>query len=119
MCLGSAEIAAPEIEHDRRTLFPLPARPRRGHGEGAPGEAHRAPGGLPRPRRLRLFLPADRDGAQISLATVRREVDKALAERPIHAPERHASLQVARLTKALCHADFKLERVIFGPSRPT
>jgi hypothetical protein len=46
---------------------------------------------------------------KISLATVKREVDQALAERPIHAPERHASLQVARLTKALCHADFKLE----------
>ena len=45
---------------------------------------------------------------QISLATVRREVDKALADRPVHAPERHASLQVTRLTRALCHADFKL-----------
>ncbi|HKN27852.1 MAG TPA: helix-turn-helix domain-containing protein [Roseiarcus sp.] len=45
---------------------------------------------------------------KVSLATVRREVDKALAERPLHAPERHASLQVARLTKALCHAEFKL-----------
>ena len=44
----------------------------------------------------------------VSLATVRREVDKALAERPLHAPERHASLQVERLSKALCHADFKL-----------
>ena len=43
---------------------------------------------------------------KVSLATVRREVDKALAERPIHAPGRHASLQVARLTRALCHADF-------------
>ena len=45
---------------------------------------------------------------KVSLATVRREVDKALAERPIHAPERHVSLQVARLSRALCHADFKL-----------
>ena len=45
---------------------------------------------------------------KVSLATVRREVDKALAERPLHAPERHASLQVERLSKALCHADFKL-----------
>ena len=44
----------------------------------------------------------------VSLATVRREVDKALAERPLQAPERYASLQVARLTRALCHADFKL-----------
>src|SRR5271165_6843386 len=47
-------------------------------------------------------------GMQISLATVRREVDKALAERPVHAPERHASLQVTRLNKALCRADFIL-----------
>lgn len=46
----------------------------------------------------------------VGLATVRREVDKALAERPLHAPERHASLQVARLSRALCHADFKLAR---------
>jgi len=45
---------------------------------------------------------------RVSLATVRREVDKALAERPLHAPERHASLQIARLSRALCHADFKL-----------
>jgi len=45
---------------------------------------------------------------KVSLATVRREVDKALAEQPLHAPERHASLQVARLSKALLHADFKL-----------
>ncbi len=45
---------------------------------------------------------------RVSLATVRREVDKALAERPIHAPERHAALQVERLTRALCHADLKL-----------
>ncbi len=47
---------------------------------------------------------------QISVATVRREVDKALAERPVHAPERHASLQVTRLNKALCRADFILSK---------
>jgi hypothetical protein len=46
---------------------------------------------------------------EISLATVRREVDKALAERPLQAPERYAALQVARLTKALRHAGFQLE----------
>ena len=45
---------------------------------------------------------------KVSLATVRREVDQALAERPLHAPERHASLQVERLTRALSHADYKL-----------
>jgi hypothetical protein len=45
---------------------------------------------------------------KVSLATVQREVDKALAERPLHAPERHASLQIVRLSRALCHADFKL-----------
>ena len=45
---------------------------------------------------------------KVSLATVRREVDEALAERPLQAPERYASLQVERLTRALCHADHKL-----------
>ena len=45
---------------------------------------------------------------RLSLATVRREVDKALAERLLHAPERFARLRVARLTWALSHADFKL-----------
>ena len=44
----------------------------------------------------------------VSLATVRPEVDKALAERP-HARERFARLQVARLTKALSHVDLKIE----------
>jgi hypothetical protein len=55
---------------------------------------------------------------KVSLATVRREVDKALAERPILAPERYVTLQVARLTKALSYADLKLERGdvrAFGP----
>ena len=46
----------------------------------------------------------------ISLDTVRREVGKALADRPVEAPERYASLQVARLTKALLHADLRIER---------
>jgi Homeodomain-like domain len=36
---------------------------------------------------------------KISLATVRRAVDKAPAERPIHAPQRYAALQVERLTR--------------------
>jgi Homeodomain-like domain len=45
---------------------------------------------------------------KISLATVRREVDKALAERP--PPRARAPCRTAgeRLTKALCHADCKL-----------
>lgn len=46
----------------------------------------------------------------LSLATVRRAVDKAIAERPLGAPERYLRLQVTRLTKALSHADFKLEQ---------
>jgi DNA-binding transcriptional regulator LsrR (DeoR family) len=55
----------------------------------------------------------------VSLATVHREVDKALAERPIHAPEHYLFLQVARLTKALSYADLKLERATSGRSGPT
>jgi hypothetical protein len=56
---------------------------------------------------------------KISLATVRREVDKALAERPIHAPERHASLQVARrLATVRREVDKALaERPIHAPER--
>jgi DNA-binding CsgD family transcriptional regulator len=36
-----------------------------------------------------------------SVATVRREIDRALAERRLDAPERFAQVQVARLVKAL------------------
>ncbi len=42
--------------------------------------------------------------------TVRRILDTAVAERRLDAPERFARVQVARLTKALSHADFKLEQ---------
>ncbi len=45
-----------------------------------------------------------------SLATVRRILDRSIAERRLDAPERYVRVQVARLTKALGHADFKLEQ---------
>jgi transposase len=45
-----------------------------------------------------------------SAATVRRIVDTAVAERRLDAPERFARVQVARLSKALSHADDRLER---------
>lgn len=45
-----------------------------------------------------------------STSTVRRIVDAALADRRLDAPERFARVQVARLTKALSHADLKLEQ---------
>ncbi len=38
---------------------------------------------------------------EISVATVRREFDRAIAERRLDAPERYARVQVARLHKAL------------------
>jgi DNA-binding CsgD family transcriptional regulator len=47
---------------------------------------------------------------KISVATVRRAVDRAIAERRLDAPERYIHLQVARLSRALCHADFKLAK---------
>src|ERR1700722_7900306 len=37
----------------------------------------------------------------VSLATVRREVDKAIDQRPLDAPDRYVRLQVTRLTRAL------------------
>jgi hypothetical protein len=46
----------------------------------------------------------------VSVATVRRMLDKAIDERRLDTSERFARVQVARLTKALCHADDKLER---------
>jgi hypothetical protein len=45
-----------------------------------------------------------------STSTVRRIVDTAVADRRLDAPERFARVQVARLSKALSHADDRLER---------
>ena len=53
-----------------------------------------------------------------SALTVRRIVDSAVAERRLDAPDRYVRLQVARLTKALRHADFRIEKGelrAFGP----
>jgi hypothetical protein len=46
---------------------------------------------------------------QASAATVRREIDRALAERRLDAPEHFASVQVARLMKALRLAEAAIE----------
>jgi hypothetical protein len=46
---------------------------------------------------------------QASAATVRRELDRALAERRLDAPEHFASVQVARLMKALRLAEAAIE----------
>ena len=46
---------------------------------------------------------------QASAATVRREIDQALAERRLDAPERFAQVQVARLMKALRLAEAAIE----------
>lgn len=47
--------------------------------------------------------------AQASASTVRREIDKALAERRLDAPEQFARVQVARLVKALRLAEAAIE----------
>ena len=44
-----------------------------------------------------------------SVATVRREIDRALAERRLDAPESFAQVQVARLMKALRLAEAAVE----------
>jgi hypothetical protein len=46
---------------------------------------------------------------QTSAATVRREIDRALAERRLDAPEHFARVQVARLVKALRLAEAAIE----------
>ncbi len=50
------------------------------------------------------------EAAKVSAATVRREIDRAIAERRLDAPERYVHVQVARLTKALRLADAAIER---------
>jgi hypothetical protein len=47
---------------------------------------------------------------EMSVATVRRELDRAIAERRLDAPERYARLQIARLNKALRVADGRLDK---------
>ena len=47
--------------------------------------------------------------AQASAASVRREIDRALSERQLDAPERFARVQVARLVKALLLAEAAIE----------
>jgi hypothetical protein len=44
-----------------------------------------------------------------SVATVRREIDRALAERRLDAPERFAQLQISRLVKPLRLAEAAIE----------
>jgi len=46
----------------------------------------------------------------ISVATVRREIDRAIAARQIRAPEQHVRLQIARVTKALALLDMRISR---------
>ena len=47
---------------------------------------------------------------KVSVKTVRREIDRAIASRRFDAPERYAHLQVARLTRALRLADALIDR---------
>ncbi len=49
------------------------------------------------------------EAAKVSLATVQRAIDRAIAERRLDAPDRYMHLQVARLTKALRLADASIE----------
>ena len=50
------------------------------------------------------------EASHASVRTIRREIDRALDERRLDAPERYVHLQVARLTKALRLADYHIER---------
>ena len=47
---------------------------------------------------------------RISVATVRREVDRALAKQPPDSAERYIALQLARVQKALLYVDYRLEK---------
>lgn len=50
------------------------------------------------------------EAGKVSVATVRRELDRAIAERRLDAPDRYVHLQVARFTKALRLVDMRMDR---------
>jgi hypothetical protein len=50
------------------------------------------------------------EARKVSVKTVSREIERAVAERQLDAPDRFVHLQVARLTKALRLADLRIER---------
>ena len=52
-----------------------------------------------------------------SVATVRREVDRALAQQTPHSTERYVALQMARVQKALLYVDLQLEEGNCGRCR--
>ena len=57
----------------------------------------------------------------VGVATVRREIDRAIAARRVQAPEKHVRLQIARATKALALLDLRLsngEMAAVGPFQP-
>ena len=50
------------------------------------------------------------EARKVSVKTVSREIDRAVAERRLDAPDRFVHLQVARLTKALRLVDIRIDR---------
>ena len=57
------------------------------------------------------------DARKVSVRTIQREIEHAVAERRLDAPDRFVHLQVARLTKALRVADIRLDRANWPRSR--
>jgi hypothetical protein len=92
----------------------LPAPPRPAPNTEAKRRARRSTRIARRERAFNL-MASDYTHSQIakmartSVAAVRREIDRALAERPLETPERFARLQVARLIKALRLAEAAVE----------
>ena len=50
------------------------------------------------------------EAMKVTPLSVRRAVDRAIAERRLDSPDRYVHLQVARLSKALLAADMRIER---------
>lgn len=44
----------------------------------------------------------------VSVTTVRREIERAIAERPVNTLDEHVRLQIARVTKALAALDMRI-----------
>lgn len=55
---------------------------------------------------------------KMSPASIRRLIDQAIRERRLDAPDDYARVQVARLSKALCMIDHRIEQGDFGSVAP-
>ena len=100
-----------EADHDRGSRCSLPSRPGPGRGPRAAGaKGGKAPGFFFKSLAAGFTYEQIAEASKVSVATVRRELDRAIAQWRLDAPDHYIHLQVARLTKALRLVDIRVDR---------